>query len=60
MTIDMSLEQLVDKPTRDERTLDLILTNTPSLFNGIKTLPPIGKSDHDIVFTECNISKKAT
>ena len=55
---DMSLEQLVDKPTRGERTLDIILTNTPSLFNGIKTLPPIGKSDHDIVFTECNTSLK--
>ena len=55
---DISLEQIVDKLTRGDRTLDLILTNTPSLFNGIKTLPPIGKSDHDMVFTECDISLK--
>ena len=55
---DLSLEQIVDKPTRGERTLDLILTNTPSLFNGIKTLPPVGNADHDIVFTECETSLK--
>ena len=37
---DHSLEQLVQIPTRGERILDLILTNTPSLFDQVKTLPP--------------------
>ncbi|KAK3103783.1 hypothetical protein FSP39_021868 [Pinctada imbricata] len=55
---DYSLDQIVDKPTRGDKTLDLVLTNSPSLFNGIKILPSIGKSDHDIVFTECNVSLK--
>lgn len=55
---DFSLEQIVNKPTRGERILDLILTNKPTSFNDSKILPPIGKSDHDIVFVECNISLK--
>ena len=46
------------EPIRWERTLDLILTNTPSLFNSIKTLPPVGNADHDIVFTDCETSLK--
>jgi hypothetical protein len=58
MINDFSLEQIVNKPTHGERTLDLILTNKPTSFNDTKILPPIGKSDHDIVFVECDISLK--
>ncbi len=56
---DNSLQQLVKIPTRGTNTLDLIITNQPSSFNRIETLP--GLSDHDIVFTEVNIqAKKST
>ncbi|KAK3087267.1 hypothetical protein FSP39_003845 [Pinctada imbricata] len=58
MINDFSLEQIVNKPTRGERILDLILTNKPTSFNDPKILPPLGKSDHDIAFVECNISLK--
>ncbi|XP_063435914.1 uncharacterized protein LOC134716832 [Mytilus trossulus] len=55
---DHSLEQIVDKPTRGERILDLILTNAPNIKNKLELMPPIGNADHDIVFTECSISLK--
>jgi len=53
-----SLEQIVDKPTRGNRTIDLILTNIPSKINKVETMPAIGNADHDIVFTECSLSLK--
>jgi hypothetical protein len=37
---DHSLEQIVTKPTRDDRTLDLIFTNSPSSVNKVETMPP--------------------
>ena len=42
---DLSITQLVDFPTRKENTLDLFLTNRPSLVNRIEPMP--GISDHD-------------
>lgn len=53
---DHSLTQVVNKPTRNDKILDLLLTNYPSIVNNIETIPPIGEADHDIVFTECNVS----
>ena len=53
-----SLEQIVKKPTRGDRTLDLILTNIPSIVNKVETMPPIGNADHDIVYAECALSLK--
>ena len=50
MMHDMGLEQMVQKPTRDTNTLDLILTNSPSLIPRIECVP--GVSDHDIVYFE--------
>ena len=54
--IDISLhhniEQLIDKPTREEIIiLDLFLTNNKSALQNFETLPPIGKADHDIVYS---------
>jgi hypothetical protein len=42
------------KPTRNERTLDLLLMNNPSNLNKLCTLPPIGLADHDNVYAEIN------
>ena len=47
------LEQIVDFPTRGDNTLDVILTNRPSLTNRCEGAP--GLSDHDIVFTDIEV-----
>ena len=51
LTTQFKLKQLVDKPTRGDRTLDLVLTNLPQLYdkNSVHTLPPFGLSDHEVV-----------
>ena len=56
------MEQVVDKPTREDKILDLLFTNNKSSLQKIEILPDIGKSDHEIVFAEidtqpCRISK---
>jgi hypothetical protein len=50
-----NLHQLVNVPTRKERTLDLILVTNPSIINKVHTLPPLGLSDHDVVYIEADI-----
>ena len=52
------LNQVVDIPTRHDKTLDLLLTNNPVPVSRVKTLPPIGKADHDIVLVEYDIKSK--
>ena len=47
---DNSLTQVVNKTTRKDKTLDLIVTNYPATVNKVETLPPI--ADHDIVYIE--------
>ena len=46
---DVGLTQIVDFPTRGERTLDLFLTNRPSLIS--RCVPTPGVSDHEMVLT---------
>ena len=50
------MEQLVDFPTRGRNTLDIVMTNRPSLTNRCESLPPL--SDHHLVFVDVSI--KAT
>ena len=50
---DLSLTQLVTRPTRGNNTLDLFITNNPSLVTACRVIP--GVSDHDAVLTELNI-----
>jgi hypothetical protein len=50
-----NLHQIVNVPTRKERTLDLILVTNPSNINKVNTLPPLRLSDHDVVDTEADI-----
>ena len=52
------LSQVVDIPTRQERTLDILLTNNPTPVTRIKGMPPIGRADHDIVLVEYDIKAK--
>ena len=44
--------------TREDKTLDLLFTNSPSPINRVKGMPPIGKADHDIVYVEYEIKAK--
>ena len=53
---DHSLTQIVDKPTRNDKTLDLIITNYPSIVDNLETIPPTGKADHDILSLEIKVS----
>ena len=53
---DNNLMQLVKEPTRETNTLDLLVTNNPTLINRTQVLP--GISDHDVVFTEIDVSPK--
>ena len=53
---DHSLTQIVDKPTRNDKTLDLIITNYPSIVDNLETIPPIGEADHDILSLEITVS----
>ena len=43
---------------RNDKTLDLLFTNFPSLVNRIKGMPPINKADHVIVYEEYDIKAK--
>ena len=47
---DLSLTQLATRPTRGNNTLDLVITNNPSLVTACRVIP--GVSDHDAVLTE--------
>ena len=55
---DHCLSQVVNIHTRKDKTLDLLLTNSPSPVNQVKGMPPIGKADHDIVYVEFDIKAK--
>ena len=51
-----NFEQMVDFPTRDDNTLDLFMTNRPSLVNRCEPMP--GISDHEAVYVDSNIIAK--
>ena len=55
---DHCLSQVVNINTREDKTLDLLLTNSPSPVNRLKGMPRIGKADHDIVYVEYDIKAK--
>lgn len=55
ITYDANLHQIVNIPTRNDRILDLIMINNPTYISKVTTLPPIGSSDHDIVYAEADI-----
>jgi len=58
MVHDTSSEQVVNFPTRGANTLDLFVTNRPSLVERCKVLP--GVSDHDIVLVQAQTSATRT
>ena len=58
ITQEHCLSQVVNIHTREDKTLNLLLTNSPSPVNRVKGMPPIGKADHDIVYVEYDIKAK--
>ncbi|GMT32459.1 hypothetical protein PFISCL1PPCAC_23756, partial [Pristionchus fissidentatus] len=53
-----NMTQLVDKPTRDNNFLDLLLTNGDELIRNVEILPEIGNSDHRTIEFQLSISHK--
>ena len=51
LTSQFKLKQIIDKPTRGDKILDLVLTNLSHTYdeNAVYTLPPFGLSDHNMV-----------
>ena len=56
MLYDHNLEQLVEEPTREENTLDLIISNCPQLIQRVEVLP--GLSDHAAVYCEVMVHSR--
>ena len=55
---DHCLTQVVNIPTRNDKTLDLLFTKAPSPVNRVlKGMPPVGKAIHDIVYVEYDINE---
>ena len=52
------IEQMQRQPTRLDNTLDIWLTNKPSLVRQCNSIP--GISDHDIVLTDSDLKDKIT
>ena len=52
------LAQVVNIPTRNDKTLDLLFTNAPSPVNRVKGMPQIRKANHAIVYVEYDIKAK--
>ena len=49
------LTQVVDIPTRTDKTLNLLFTIFTSPVNRVKEMPPIGKADLDMVYVGYDI-----
>ena len=51
LTSQFKLKQIIDKPTRGDKILDLVLTNLSHTYdeNAVYTLPPFSLSDHNMV-----------
>ena len=55
---DHCLSQVINIHPREDKTLDLPLTNSPSPVNRVKGMPPIGKAYHNIVYVGYDIKTK--
>ena len=49
VSLNHNLEQVDDKPTKEDKILDITFTNNKSNLQKTEILPGIGKSDHKIV-----------
>ena len=56
--MNFNLQQMVTSPTRGiYNILDLYLFNMSAQVHETKSLPPLGSSDHDIVFHEIKVNR---
>ena len=46
------LTEAVNISTREDKILDILLTNCPGPVRKVKGIPPIGKADHDFLYVE--------
>ena len=50
-------KQVVDKPTRGNAILDIIITNIKNCYNSPIVSSPVGRSDHNTVYWSPNVIK---
>ncbi|EYB81471.1 hypothetical protein Y032_0383g386 [Ancylostoma ceylanicum] len=50
----IGVQQYVQAPTRDQSILDLVFSSIP-LAEKVRHLPPLGTSDHDVLFFKVNV-----
>ena len=55
ITSEYCLSQVVNITTREDKVLHLLLTDCSGSASRVKGIPPIAKSDHDIVYIEYDI-----
>ena len=55
ISLDHNIEQTIDKPARGGNILDLLFTNNKSTLQKFVTMPPLVKSDHDIIYAGINV-----
>ena len=53
MAMDNNLEQVIQKPTRRNNTLDLLFSNNPTLIENVQYMTPLTPlADHRIIYVE--------
>lgn len=52
---ELGLEQVITCKTRGDNILDLLFTSHPTLIEKIRSLPPIGKADHDVILCDAAV-----
>ena len=57
---DHCLSQVLNVRTRNDKTLDLLLTNFPSPVNRVKGMPPIGKADLNLNLNSLLVTRQMT
>ena len=58
ISLDHNIEQTIDKSTRGGNILDLLFTNNKSTLQNFVTMPPLDKSDHDIIYIYAEINAR--
>ena len=54
-SIDHNIELTIDKPTRGGNILDLLFNNNKATLQKFVAMPPLGKSDNDIIYAGINV-----
>lgn len=56
----LNMFQLIQKPTRNDKLLDLLITDSPGFFTEVDVLDPINNVDHRIIYGTLTITPPKT